>query len=416
MKNPKVILTGTYSSYNKGDAAMQISTGQAVRKLWPKAEVVINAPFPQYDEKVYKEFKVLKSTRRNLIYGTVQVVRARLYYILKRYFKIKSALLLNNDELRNFESANLVIDLSGDTLTEDYGPHVTYSHFLPILIARAFKKPVFVCAQSIGPFKLTTLLSRAVLNRVSMITVREAITQKYLQSIGVKKDKIKLTADMAFLLQPASTTRVQEIMKKERVDSKQPITIGVALSNLVEKRYDKSHQTSKDAFVVSMAQMLDRLVESQKASILFIGHVTGPSISKDDRIVAKKVLEKMHNKSHATVISGNYRPEELKGIISNCDVFLGSRMHSNIGALSTYVPTVAIGYSHKTKGIMESLDMKEYVFGIDTLDTEKLYQGVVKAAKQKAALSKKLEKGISKIRKKSEENVAIIKKLVEDNS
>jgi polysaccharide pyruvyl transferase WcaK-like protein len=89
-------------------------------------------------------------------------------------------LLVNNPELTAIRDTDLVVDLSGDMLTEDYGPHVAYSHFLPILTALAMGRPVMLCAQSIGPFKLTRGLARFILNRVSLITVREAISFNYL--------------------------------------------------------------------------------------------------------------------------------------------------------------------------------------------------------------------------------------------
>lgn len=408
MNKPTVLLTGTYSSYNKGDAAMQISTAQAVKDLWPNAKVIISAPFPEFDTKFYKEHTVIKSSRRNLIKGTLQVVRAKLY----RVFKIQA--LIDEPELKAFMSADIIIDLSGDTLTEDYGPHVTYSHFLPILLGLACRKPVFVCAQSIGPFKLTTWFAKHTLNRVSKITVREKITYDYLRSIGVKTSNLEQTADMAFLLKPSTKKEAEKILKKERIDvSKKPL-LGVTVSNLVEKRYNKNSGHADADFIADIAAMLDEVVRTQKAHVVFIGHVTGPSLAKDDRIVAKKIQEKMQAKSNSSVLVGNYRPEELKAIISLCDVILGSRMHSNIGALSTHTPTVAIGYSHKTDGIMNSLDMKEYTFSIDDLDTKKLEATLSKAIKNRKTIHNKLAKGVPKIVSESNKNVKIIKSLVVD--
>jgi colanic acid/amylovoran biosynthesis protein len=217
---------------------------------------------------------------------------------------------------------------------------------------------------------------------------------------------------MAFLLDPCSKKRINEI-KIDEDTPKGKFVLGVSLSSLVEKRYDKSNNTPGENFIQSMAKIMDRIIEEHKAKILFIAHVTGPSISKDDRIIAKKVLEKMKNKRSATVLSGNYRPEELKGLISECDVFLGSRMHSNIAALSTNVPTVAIGYSHKTTGIMRSLGMSEFELKIDNLEIDKLYATIVKAYNDKLKLISRLNYEIKKIKDKSRENVEIIKRLVE---
>ena len=47
-------------------------------------------------------------------------------------------------------------------------------------------------------------------------------------------------------------------------------------------------------------------------------------------------------------------------------------MHANIAALSSAVPTVAIGYSHKSTGIMQQLGLGEHVIDIAQLSTELL--------------------------------------------
>jgi colanic acid/amylovoran biosynthesis protein len=43
---------------------------------------------------------------------------------------------------------------------------------------------------------------------------------------------------------------------------------------------------------------------------------------------------------------------------------LGTRMHSNIFALGSGVPVLAIGYLHKTQGIMQMLGLSDWVIDI----------------------------------------------------
>ncbi len=50
-----------------------------------------------------------------------------------------------------------------------------------------------------------------------------------------------------------------------------------------------------------------------------------------------------------------YNAKELKGYISRCRAFVGARTHSTIAAYSTGVPTLAIGYSVKARGIAKDL-------------------------------------------------------------
>ena len=48
-------------------------------------------------------------------------------------------------------------------------------------------------------------------------------------------------------------------------------------------------------------------------------------------------------------------PIEVKNCISQMDIFIGSRMHATIGALSSGVVTIPVAYSRKFSGLFESI-------------------------------------------------------------
>jgi colanic acid/amylovoran biosynthesis protein len=188
-------------------------------------------------------------------------------------------------------------------------------------------------------------------------------------------------------------------------------TLGITVSSIVEKRFNKSHDGKN--FIKEIAAMLDQIIDSLDISVLFVGHVTGPSEQKDDRLTAKRVHQAMKNQKKAFVLNGNYRPDELKGVIARCDVFIGARMHSNIAALSTTVPTLAIGYSHKTQGIMSSAGMSKYVYNIDNLDTNKIYKDLVSVYKNRTHIANDLKKSATFLKAESRKNLDIIRELTE---
>jgi colanic acid/amylovoran biosynthesis protein len=154
-------------------------------------------------------------------------------------------------------------------------------------------------------------------------------------------------------------------------------------------------------------------VAENDANILLLGHVTGPSDAKNDRIIARKIRDKMEKKESAFVIGGDYAPGELKGIISRCDVFMGSRMHSNIAALSSCVPTLAIGYSHKTSGIMSLFGVREYVLNIDKLSETKLQKTLNLLYENKQNIQDELNKKLPEVTSESSKNIKIIEKIIE---
>jgi len=63
---------------------------------------------------------------------------------------------------------------------------------------------------------------------------------------------------------------------------------------------------------------------------------------------------------------------ELKGFISHCRMFIGARTHATIAAYSTCVPTLAVGYSVKAKGIAKDIfgTYENYVILVQSLQYE----------------------------------------------
>lgn len=61
--------------------------------------------------------------------------------------------------------------------------------------------------------------------------------------------------------------------------------------------------------------------------------------------------------------------EELKGYIARCRMFIGARTHATIAAYSSLVPTLAVGYSVKAKGIAKDLfgSYENYVIPVQQL-------------------------------------------------
>jgi polysaccharide pyruvyl transferase WcaK-like protein len=65
--------------------------------------------------------------------------------------------------------------------------------------------------------------------------------------------------------------------------------------------------------------------------------------------------------SRVRIVDGEYDAREVKGLIGMCDLFVGSRMHSCIAALSQGVPCAAVAYSMKFRGVFESVGMEDWV-------------------------------------------------------
>lgn len=348
----KVLLTGTASAHNKGDATMQLVVSTELEAaLGDDVRVAIASPSPSFDVSAYPDRLVIASVRRSRLFP-VSLAAAGLWGALNRVFGVRADAVLFTDELRWTESADLVVDLSGDMLTEDYGFLVGFSHFIPLIMARWLRTPYVICAQSIGPFSRLTPIARWILRRAADITIREDVTRERVAGLGLE---LETTADVSFLLEP-DRVGAAEVLEAAGVPGDKRL-VGLSVSPILKERYESAHPG--ESFAQAIAESVNTALEGEDVHIVLIPHVTGPAERHDDRIVAREVAPLL-DPDH-TRLEGEIPPRVLKGVIARCDVVLGARMHANMGALSQGVPVVALSYSHKTQGIMDSFGQGDLV-------------------------------------------------------
>ena len=174
------------------------------------------------------------------------------------------------------------------------------------------------------------------LKRYNAITVRESISFEALKKAGLKN--IKLCPDPAFLLDKKSAD-----LPKEFVDA--PI-FGINVSPLILE-YGDGFKIKRN-----YEMLIKYIIENTDYSIMFVPHVISPK--SDDRIAINALMDQIREKERVFALH-DCTCEELKGYIAKCRFFVGARTHSTIAAYSTMVPTLAVGYSVKAKGIAKDI-------------------------------------------------------------
>ena len=369
----KIIFTNTsICGWNKGSAAQVISTIKILKHFIPDTSFTLISRRPKdinqatkYSLKVVNYFS---ENSRNMellcLYHHIADLFRCLLYAMLRKIGLNASSLLNEKYLKKYAEADIIIDISGDSFSDSKGGK-SLINSLGILIGILLKKPIVFFSQSIGPFKRWTMpLTKFCLNKANLIIVREEITKNYLEKIGIKSP-ICLTADCAFVLEPAPYERVKNILSKENINIKRPL-VGISANAMLD---DKENNYAK-----SMAQLLDYIIEKLNAQVVFVPHVVGikEGGKGDDRVMGEMIYKLARNKENVDLIKGDYSPEELKGIIGLCDIFIGGRMHANIAAISSCVPTLATAWSHKYYGIIRTVGQEKYVCDFKMMNFEEL--------------------------------------------
>ena len=361
-----MLLINTNCSWNKGSAAQVASVVAVLREMISDVRFTLISHCPELDfgechkrsiEVVGYSSRRPRYHRKALLAFSYHLVASLLRCLAWRLLKsisINASFLLEEAYCRAYFDSDIVLDLSGDSFS-DKGAF-SLINMLGIFIALVLRKPVVIYSQSIGPFrKLTMPLARLCFNKARLITVREEISRRYLEAIRVKKVPVYHVADCAFALSPVAPEKAREILVKEGICRDDSPLVGISVSgvmaSLAEEKTSKlpTFHDKGNSYFILMAQLVDSIIENLQAKVVLIPHVIAPPWwLADDRFVCQEICHLARNKDSLGCIGHDHTPEELKGIIGQCDLFIGSRMHANIAALSMCVPTIALGWSHKS--------------------------------------------------------------------
>jgi len=422
-----ILLINTNCSWNKGSAAQVISTTETLRTLIPEANFTLISQYPELDSKLcaLHRIKVVSLfPKKNLFLRYFRLLKLfKLSYYLFRCalwlslnkIGLNANKLLADEILSEYAKADILVDLSGDTFS-DKNARALFS-ILGIFIGMLLGKKIAVFSQSIGPFnKITKPIARFCLNIVDLIVIREDATENYLRTIGVNNPSTYLTGEVAFLLESASQLTVEKIFSEEQINprEKNAPLIGIGPSSLILGDL----KFKKNDYLELMAKITDYLVEKLNAQVVLISHIIIPPNfgPHDDRFVAEKIYRLARNKHNIKIVKGDYSPEELKGIIGCCDLFIGARMHSNIASTSMHVPTLAIAWSYKYIGIMRMLEQEKYVCDIGTASFKELIIQIDDAWSNRNTIRKKLVSKTIEMEESALYSCRLIKMLIKSIS
>ncbi len=111
---------------------------------------------------------------------------------------------------------------------------------------------------------------------------------------------------------------------------------------------------------------------------------------------AQKIYQEINNKQKARIISSEYTPKELKGIMGQCDMYITCRWHAGIAATSMHVPTIIISNAHKSAA-MDMLNHREFVMNPNNFS--ELKTKIDLCWRNKDKIKSKLEESMKDMRK-----------------
>jgi polysaccharide pyruvyl transferase WcaK-like protein len=316
---------------NKGNRALVHATIETIKNFVIDAEFNLMGPYA-----VDKDIQIERQAgmiSKKLQYTAVSHTAVSLLYLLKcTYINLFKRFGMNitiskNSRLFKYYDCEIVIKSGGDQISGEYCV-LTLGTFLNLLYAILLGKPVVLYADSLGYYHNHILdsIAKFVFNRTKLILLREDLSKKWLDGKGIRNPQIYVTADPAFLLTPAPPSHVFEILINEGIHNIQKPIIGINPSGLIGRYMRNEDPEGKEKITDILAKVIDNLIENLNVSIIMVPHVYTTEL--DDRVAINKIFREVKNKSKVKIIKNEYTPQELKGIIGLCDLFIGTRMHA----------------------------------------------------------------------------------------
>lgn len=244
--------------------------------------------------------------------------------------------------VRAILAADVLISGGGGLLQDRTGRGLSIPYYLGlVLLACLLGKKTIFYAQGIGPItkKYNRFLTRLIVNRVSLIGVRDEVSRKELLQLGVTRQPPVLTVDPAFLLEPADPNQRVAALTAALPAGKR--VLGIALRSWPQA----------EASLPAMAAAADCLAKELVAvTVLVPMHYPG------DLAMAEKLAALM--KSQTVILREPLRPRELLAVFHCFSLVLAMRLHALIFAALVAVPLLGISYDRKVDLFLERLGLE----------------------------------------------------------
>jgi len=325
----KILITNFYSIFNLGTFHDML----LVKKIFLSSKFFIFS-FPAFYKKV-EGFNLISPKMKDKDNLLFSVLKFLISIFLKR---------------RQIIKCDCAIDLAGDYLNDVnysiFHPLLYFFNLLPVII---YKIPFIIFFQSIGPLKfgVNKILAKYLLQKASLIIIRESYSYNYVKKLGINKEKI------IFSRTPIIFHRK---LKKKKY-------IGI----LVDKNLEYFLK-EKNIDLMKLYSSIIRVFLNKNEKIMLLPQVIGPEKIPfplkyiNDYSIIKELKNNL--KTSKLIVPSIKTPEDLIKNIAKCKFCIVSRFHSLMFILSLRVPFYCISYNKKTEYLLKDLNLNKFCLPI----------------------------------------------------
>ncbi len=365
-KTMRFFITGLCLQGNKGGPALALSMIKVIKRELPGAEFVFSAPpEPEF------QFEKIWAAR----YGVTVVEDVwdggGLYSWLNPMRLLKEGLATTRRRHRKLtawysalRSCDVLLDM---TAISYVGPpegteyHAMSTRWRYFQAAQRTGRLFRAWTQNYGPFSTPALVSSATkdLTQLPIVFCRGEETRRMVQELLPGKE-CRVFPDVAVVLDYAREQGGKHILKAfGRMPDRPLVTVSPSAVQYCKGGKDGS----RESYLKSRAALVESLLDRGWA-VLLVPHTLRPSLHVPelcDHSVCLEVLARTRPDPWMGIVHEDLSASDLKSIIANADVHIGSRFHSVVAALSSGVPAVSLSWHHKYSDLMKTYGLGGYV-------------------------------------------------------
>ena len=162
---------------------------------------------------------------------------------------------------------------------------------------------------------------------------------------------------------------------------------------------------------VAVRELINHILNTTDMTIALTPHVIEDG--NNDYEVLYKYYQEFKDTGRVILLPDNLNAIQYKGYIARMRFFIGARTHATIAAYSSFIPTMVLGYSVKSKGISKDIFGEEkLVLDIEEIsDSNKLKARFDEMVREEEEIRQKLRQSIPNVKKMSYKAVEYLKEL-----
>lgn len=415
MKPTKILLLGaTLNSDNRGIGALAMGALSILLHRYPECEIKFvdygHAPTTTTVNVNGREVSVplinLRFSKK--LWLANNIIRVLVLAVLSRLLgsALGSRLLNVNPWLKQIAEADIAVAVSGgDSFSDIYGLGRFFYMALPQLLVILVRRPLVLLPQTIGPMRsaVARRVAKYIIDRSRVSYSRDANgVRGTVESLRLAQDttKVLFGYDMGFILEPRKPAGAGVAALQQLADSSRPL-VGVNISGLLRI----GGYTGNNMFALKydyqelVEKLLEFLLEVKQANVLLVPHVFGNAAESDVPAI-EAIYAKMKDRHPGRLVrvTETFDQNEIKYVIGQCDLFVGSRMHACIAAVSQAVPAVGIAYSQKFVGVLASVGISQWVADPRHLEIAHVLQMIDQAFTEREGIRSQLMKTMPEVK------------------